>query len=255
MIVPSKGMIFMNADLSQAEARVVAILANDNEMLELFNKTDIHRVTACWIFGGSFDAITKDQRFMGKTLRHAGNYDMQKHTHMLEVNTTARRFGIDINISEWRAGKNLEIFHQRSPKIRGVFHAEIIKALEVDRTIRNPNGRTRVFFGRWGHDLFKEAYATIPQGVVKDHLTLAMFRIREKIPNLRFLLEAHDAFLAEIPDNPDSIRYHAELFLEELEKPIDFSMCSLPRGTLIIPGEIEIGHNYKDLHKWQRALS
>jgi uracil-DNA glycosylase family 4 len=252
MIVPSPGYIFMNADLSQAEARVVAILANDEEMLELFEKTDIHRVTACWIFGCKFEDVTQDQRFMGKTLRHAGNYDMQKHTHMLEVNTSARRFGIDVNISEWRAGKNLEIFHQRSPKIRGIFHSEIVKKLEESRTLRNPNGRTRVFFERWGHDLFKEAYATIPQGTVKDHLTSAMYRIEKEIPNIRFLLESHDAFLTEIPDNPESIKFHAELFLRELERPIDFSSCSLPRGKLIIPGEVELGYNYKDLRKWKR---
>jgi len=244
----------MNADLSQAEARVVALLANDLEMLEMFNKTDIHRVTATWIFGCKYEDISKEdpRRFMGKTLRHAGNYDMQKHTHMLEVNSTARRLGIDINISEWRAGKNLEIFHQRSPKITQVFHAEIVKALEVNRTIVNPNGRTRVFYERWGHDLFKEAYATIPQGVVKDHLTQAMFRIKKARPGIQFLLEAHDAFLVQVPNDPDTINDHAELFIKELELPIDFSICSLPRGTLVIPGEVEVGMDYKNMKKWVR---
>ncbi len=254
MIVPTSGYVFMNADLSQAEARVVAILANDDEMLEMFAKTDIHKVTATWIFGCKYEDVTKEdpRRFMGKTLRHAGNYDMQKHTHMLEVNTTARRLGIDINISEWRAGKNLEIFHQRSPKIRGVFHAEVIKALEVGRTLVNPNGRTRVFYERWGNDLFKEAFATIPQGVVKDHLTMAMFRLKKRIPSLRFLLEAHDAFLVEVPNNDDTIRYHADIFIQELETPIDFSICSLPRGQIVIPADVEVGLDYKNMKKWVR---
>ena len=251
MIIPPPGMIFMNADLSQAEARVVALLSNDLEMLELFDKADIHSITASWIFGkdpSKIDRVT--ERFIGKTTRHAGNYDMQKHTHMLNVNSNARRFGIDISISEWKAGKQLEVFHQRSPKIKQVFHAEIIKALEVNRTLVTPHGRTRVFFERWGNDLFKEAFADIPQGTVKDHLTLAMFRIKKTLPALQIILESHDAFLAQIPDNETSIREHAELFLRELVIPIDFSMCSLPRGQLVIPAEVEIGYDYKNLKKW-----
>ena len=169
---------------------------------------------------------------------------------MLNVNSNARRFGIDISISECKAGKQLEVFHQRSPKIKQVFHAEIIKALEVNRTLVTPHGRTRVFFERWGNDLFKEAFADIPQGTVKDHLTLAMFRIKKTLPALQIILESHDAFLAQIPDNETSIREHAELFLRELVIPIDFSMCSLPRGQLVIPAEVEIGYDYKNLKKW-----
>jgi DNA polymerase len=251
MIVPDKGMVFMNADLSQAEARVVALLSNDLDLLELFDKADIHNITASWIFGkdpSKIDRVT--ERFIGKTTRHAGNYDMQKHTHMLNVNSNARRFGIDINISEWKAGKQLETFHMRSPKIRQVFHAEIVKALEVNRTLITPHGRTRIFYERWGHDLFKEAYATIPQGTVKDHLTLAMYRIKTAKPELQFILESHDAFLVQVPDNPDSITEHALLFLKELQVPIDFSRCSLPRGMLVIPGEVEVGYDYKNLKKW-----
>ena len=254
MIVPPPGMVFINADLSQAEARVVALLADDRDMLELFDKADIHSITASWIFGKPPEKIDRvTERFIGKTTRHAGNYDMQKHTFMLNTNSNARRFGIDVSISEWRAGKILETFHQRSPKIKQIFHAEIVKALQSGRTLVNPQGRTRVFFERWGNDLFKEAYANIPQGVVKDHLTLAMYRIKERLPDLQIVLESHDAFLAQIKNDPDTIEKHATIFLEELSKPIDFSSCSLPRGQLIIPGEVETGLNYRDMKKWHSS--
>jgi hypothetical protein len=47
----------------------------------------------------------------------------------------------------------------------------------------------------------------------------------------------------------------AEILREEMEKPIDFSKCSLPRGLLKIPCDVEIGSNYKDLKKfdWKDA--
>jgi len=38
---------------------------------------------------------------------------------------------------------------------------------------------------------------------------------------------------------------------EEMQKPIDFSACSLSRGELVIPCDVEIGYNYKDLKKFK----
>ena len=47
----------------------------------------------------------------------------------------------------------------------------------------------------------------------------------------------------------------AKIMTEEMERPIDFSKCSLPRGILIIPCEIEYGYNYKELSKFKGVLS
>src|SRR5206468_11465187 len=51
MLIPDPGKIFIKADYSQAEARIVAVLSEDWELLEAFDKVDIHRRTAALFFG------------------------------------------------------------------------------------------------------------------------------------------------------------------------------------------------------------
>ena len=110
-----------------------------------------------------------------------------------------------------------------------------------------PDGRRREFLDRWGEDLWKEAYAYLPQLTVADHVKKAMLRIKERIPHVRFAGESHDAFLAKIPEA--ELDAQLKIFREEMECPIDFRHCTMFRGILVIPCEAEIGKNYKDYDK------
>jgi uracil-DNA glycosylase family 4 len=251
MFVAPEGYEFAEFDERQAEARIVALLSDDLELLKSFDTIDVHKLTAKWIFGKKMEKISEDERFIGKAARHGGAYDMGKRRHMIEVNTNARRFGIDLRISEWRAGRNLETFHRYSPKIREIYHKDVQQAIENDRTLRNPYGGVRTFFDRWGQDLFREAYAHIPQSTVPDHLILAGFRVKKRLPWLLFSLEAHDSF---------TVLYRVErrdevytTFKEELEKEIDFKNCTLSRGKITIPMECKVGPNLKDLKTYELA--
>jgi uracil-DNA glycosylase family 4 len=255
--IPGPGYVFLECDLSQAEARVVALLANDDITLKLFDEADIHTVTSSWIFNCKPERtegnVTEDKRFIGKTCRHAGNYGEGKRRLMLDVNANARRFGIPISISEKRAGEILTIFHSKTPKIRGVFHAEVQAGLQHNnRILINAYGRRRQFFNKWGDPLFREAYAFIPSSTVKDHLSMAGLRIKDRIPGIRFVVESHDALVAMIKEN--EIATTARIFKEEFERPINFENCTLKRGTIVIPSEIKIGRkNYKELEDYKVA--
>lgn len=261
MLEPEPGWVFVNTDLSQAEARVVALLSNDYELLEAFDKIDIHRRTAALcLFTGILnlkpgpdsisDKIGKDspERFIGKKVRHAGNYNMKWKTFLQNVISDCRRFGIDMTMSPFKAKQILEKFHKASPKIVEVFHQEVIECLNRDHLLINPFGRARRFFERSGPELNKEGFANIPQGTVKDNLMRAGLSIHssKKYP-IKFNGEAHDAFLMQMPRGEyiDICREIRSTFME----PIDFSRCSLPRGKLIIPVDFEVGDNYKELIK------
>lgn len=245
IFIAEPGHYFVNVDLSQAEARIVALLGRSNETLELFGKTDIHRLTSSWIFGIPIETVTKELRFIGKTCRHAGNYDMGKKRLMQLVNSDAKKFHIDINLSEWKAGQILDKFHSFSPWIRNTFHEEVRQALVENSCILvNPYGRRREFLDRWGEDLWKEAYSHLPQSTVADHVKKAMLRIKERIPTVRFTGESHDAFLAKVPEK--ELNYQLAIFKEEMERPIDFTHCTMSRGIIVIPCEAEVGRNYKD---------
>jgi len=255
--IADPGYSLVEIDLSQAEARIVALLGKNEKTLQMFaDKVDIHRLTASWIFGVSTEKVTNVLRFIGKTCRHAGNYDMQKRRLMQIVNTDAKKFHIDVSISEWQAGQILEKFHKFDPSIRRVFHKEIREALENNGCqLVTPFGRYRKFFDRWGEDMFREAYSQIPQATVPDHLrragiaALERFKEDKIVPKFiggktPFAIEAHDAFLGIVPD--DYIERYIQIMTEEMNRPIDFSRCTLPRGLLVIPSEAKVGKSYKE---------
>jgi DNA polymerase-1 len=246
MYVPDPGYVLLEADLSQAEARVVALLSEDYELLELFDKLDIHKKTASWIFNKDMLKITSEERFLGKTIRHAGNYDMKKRRCAETISVFAQKFKIDVQVSEWLAGKHLETFHQYSPKIRGVFHENVRQKIYYDRTLVNPFGRKRQFFERMGEDLFKEAYAYLPQSTVSDHLKRCMLRLKQIKPDLRICVEAHDGFLAQVP--VEQVSWVKIWIKDVLETPINFEKSSLGTGSLIIPCDIKTSStNWKEL--------
>lgn len=259
-LVPDSGTVWVNVDLSQAEARVVALLSQDEELLAAFDKIDIHRRTAALVlisgrlnlsheFDKVADVIGKDspERFMGKKTRHAGNYNMKWRTFLSEVTADCRRFNIDFNLSPFKAKQILERFHAASPKIKQIFHKEVIEALEATRTLVNPFGRVRRFFDRYSEQLYKEGMAFIPQSSVKDRLTMSALEITRRRFPVRFAGESHDSLLMQMPTGEylDICREIKPI----MEQPIDFSNCTLKRGTLIIPCDFEVGENYKDMEK------
>lgn len=267
--VSDPNYILLEPDLSQAESRVIAILSNDSNQVKLFHYgIDIHRLTAAWIFSKPIDqirefyqetdpsrckelssvinqqlkALVNDaERQLGKTFRHAGEGGMEKN-----------RAAELTNLSSWRAGELLKKFHDNSPCIKGIYYPEIVRVLqENDRVLINPFGRRRQFLNKWGDELFKEAYRQLPQSTVSDQVKFAMLRISEKWNEIQieFLEESHDSFLCQVRDNADSIEKAKDLIKKELETPIDFAKCSLPRGFLTIPCEIKTGYNWEKMLK------
>lgn len=72
LFIPDEGKVFINADLSQAEARVVAYLADERRLIEVFEQGgDIHRRNAANIFNVSESEVTHEQRQMAKRVVHA----------------------------------------------------------------------------------------------------------------------------------------------------------------------------------------
>lgn len=250
MFVPDDGYVYLECDLSQAEARIVDLLSEDYEGLAEYGKIDKHIKNARIILelGPDYPIGKKSpERFLGKTCRHAGSYDMGKQTAQVTINTDAKKYGISIYISEWKAGKFLERFHAANPKIRSTFHKEVQNALaRNDRILINPFGRKRRFTQRWGDQLFKEAYAQIPQSTVGDIVKRAALYIVDTIPDIRICMEKHDSLGFLIPKN--EVRQHAEVIRDGLELPVDFSQCSIPRGVISIPCEFELGEqNFHEL--------
>lgn len=260
ILIADPGYVIVNIDLSQAEARVVALLSNDTELLNAFDKIDIHRRTAALVlltgkfnlsyeFDPTADIIGKDspERFIGKKVRHAGNYNMQWREFMKNVISDCRRFHISFTISAFSSKQILERFHAASPNIINVFHRDVKDIIDTQRALINPFGRLRRFFDRPGNQLYKESFAYLPQSTVKDRLTQSALEIKCKKYPIRLVNEAHDSLTYLMPEN--EYKDICKEIKPIMEKEIDFSNCSIKRGSLTIPCDFEIGQNYKDLEK------
>jgi uracil-DNA glycosylase len=246
MFVPSPGYCFVEIDLSQAEARVDAVLAEDYDILYVFDgPIGIHRITGSWVFSCEPSEIKKnilvdghDRYHEAKTVRHAGERNMREDRLMMMIHQP---------ISFCR--NVLNIFHKKQPNIREVFHHEIRECLQKTRNLTAPNGRKRDFFGRFDNHMVNEGISFLPQAIVTDYLKDGIDRCFAEPDRkwIRPLSESHDSFFAEVPI-PRRFEY-VELFQKCLDYEIDFRTCSLPRDfCLKIPSEVEWSDtNWKEM--------
>lgn len=264
MYVPEEGYILLQADSSQAEARVIFLLAEDYQALGDIDTHDYHALTASWFFGGSESDYSKKVlgyespiRFAGKTLRHAGHLGAGKRRAAIETNTQARKYKINLTISEAQADRALRIFHAKQPKIKQVFQKSVIECIQKNRKLIAPVpygidaqiGGTRIFYERNEDELYRKAFSYLPQRIVSENTKAAALRLRNKADWIKILVESHDALLVSVPKLR---KFEATKILkEEFEREIDFSTCSIPRGKLIIPCEIEEGMNYFKMSKFK----
>ena len=249
IFVPGPGRVFLGGDLSQAEARVVAVLAKDWNLLTLFDTADVHKITASWIYKCQPEDIKKPsfERDIGKMARHAGNLDMQPPTLSLQAH---------IPIKE--AKTVLTNFHIASPNVQGVFHKEIRDAVSSTRTLNSPQGRQRFFFDRFDDNLFRQAYSFIPQSSITDQMKDIMIGISEEMlakgkePN--FIYENHDGIMAD--QLIEDAELFMDLFIKYAAKAINFRNCTLARDIeIVVPAELEFSstcwnHKMKDWKDW-----
>ncbi len=244
MFVPSPGYSFVECDLSQAEARVDAVLAQDYEILEIFDgPVGIHRLTGSWVYDCepseikkglwlSPEGVGEDRYHTAKTVRHAGERNMKENRLLMMIHKPFKD-----------CTKILKKFHDKQPNIRGVFHRDVREQIQQNRSLVAPNGRRRDFYGRIDEHAINEGISLLPQAIVTDYLKSSLPKTRlETNAYSRPLSEAHDGFLAEVRQGREE--EYTRIFKRNIEVPIDFRTCSLSRDfNLIIPMEAQIGRD------------
>ena len=236
MFIPDNGKVFINADLSQAEARVVAYLAEEERMQNVFSdpKGDIHKRNAAMVFNKPIKDVTESERQLAKTLVHAANYGIG-----------ARTFSKHIGRSEAEARGLLNQYYAIYPGIK-LWHMEVESQLRKSRILRTPMGRARMFFNRWGDELVKEGIAYVPQSTVSDILNLGIINADRAMPQgWEIILQQHDAVLMQVPITTDHL--HIQRFITHyFEIPVHI------KGKMFkIPVDIKIGDNWARLKKME----
>lgn len=254
MFIPDDGFCFVEGDGAAAEARVVAVLAEDWETLEFMNrkifkknrfgiKDDIHTLTAMWCTEKPFEEINEmDRENKGKRPRHAGNYDMG-----------AYRLALMIHYSLQLCAMILERFHKNAPKIRTIFHATVRYMLDHALPFITPHGRRRDFLDRRTDKYYKQAFSAFPQSVVSDHTKSCLIDLREHDNWFQPLIEKHDSLTMQASLNRKE--EGCVLLANSLQRPIDFTKGSIPRNIqLVIPAEIQTSEtNWGDMQKFDMA--
>ena len=234
MFVADEGKVFVQADLSQAEARVVAYLSEEEKLIDLFGEgVDVYKQVASWIFNKPISEITtggkETDREIAKHLIHASNYGIGSRT-----------FARVAGVSEGEAKRLLQRYFDTFPKIKA-WHLRIQSALGKSRTMTTPMGRKRTFFGLWGDQLFREAYAFVPQATVADVLNLAIIKFHEKFPDIEVMLQIHDAFVIQVSENTLKSDY-----VNALTNAFDIPIYIAGR-TLKIPIDLKSGKNWDEM--------
>ena len=98
-IIAPEGYMIIDADSSQIEARVLAWLAGQNDLVEAFERhEDVYKIMASAIYGKSADEITKEERFVGKTTILGCGYGMGAQKFKAQLKT----FGVEVTEDEAR---------------------------------------------------------------------------------------------------------------------------------------------------------
>ena len=107
-----KGYMMIDSDSSQIEARTVAWLAGQDDLVEAFeNGQDVYKIMASAIYGKAQSAITKEERFVGKTTILGAGYGMGAAKFKLQLKT----FGVDIE--EGEAARIIQVYRETYPAI------------------------------------------------------------------------------------------------------------------------------------------
>jgi uracil-DNA glycosylase family 4 len=242
IFIPDDGYEMWEVDASQAEARVVAVLAQQWDLVDLFERGDIdvHWANARRIFeldpALDYDGYNREHyrmRYLAKRIIHASNYGMSWYKFKQLLLTDA---GLDYSKSECE--ELLEAYHTIYPNIRRVFHAGVVRKLRQDRELITAFGRSRIFYDRWPKssqgELFRSAYVVD----LVNHALLDFDTWSEaSMGRCQVLHQNHDSILYQV--KPNFALAAAQKVKELMERSF-----SINNREVSIPAEFKRGMNW-----------
>jgi DNA polymerase I-like protein with 3'-5' exonuclease and polymerase domains len=130
-IVAPPNHMFVDSDSSQIEARTLAWLAGQNDLVEAFEKgEDVYKIMASSIYGVDREAVTKDQRFVGKTTILGAGYGMGPKKFRIQL----KAMGVDLPQNE--CDRIIRVYRETYPKIPELWReaGEALEAIANNQT-------------------------------------------------------------------------------------------------------------------------
>lgn len=220
--LPKEGYVFVDADYSQIELRVLAHLSGDEKLIEAYREAqDIHRTTASQVFHIPFEEVTDLQRRNAKAVNFGIVYGISS-------------FGLsqDLSISKKEAAEYIERYFETYPKIKGYLDGLVAEAKE--------KGYVTTMFGRrrpipelsssnFMQRSFGERIAMNSpiQGTAADIIKIAMIRVHDRLLeeglSSRLILTVHDELLVETEISEEAAV--KKILEEEMHGAAELAVC------------------------------
>ena len=236
-VIPDDGCLFLSADYSQIELRLMAHFSQDPHMVEAFRSgQDVHAATAAKIFGVPIEEVTKDQRRQAKTAN----------------------FGIIYGISAFGLAQQLDCSRAEAKAlIDGYFAAfpGVIDYIERQKQLAREQGYAVTLFGRkrylpdiLSHNATVRSFAernavnSPIQGTAADIIKMAMVtihrRLKEEGLRAQMIMQVHDELNFNVPVNEvDRVR---EIVVSEMQNVVHL--------TVPLIADCGVGANWLEAH-------
>ena len=236
-VIPDEGCMFLSADYSQIELRLMAHFSQDPHLVEAFRSgQDIHAATAAKIFNVPIEQVTKDQRRQAKTAN----------------------FGIIYGISAFGLAQQLDCSRSEAKAlIDGYFAAfpGVIDYIERQKALAREQGYAITLFGRKrylpdivSHNATVRSFAernavnSPIQGTAADIIKMAMVtihrRLKEEGLKAQMIMQVHDELNFNVPmDEVDKVR---EIVVSEMQNVVHL--------TVPLIADCGVGKNWLEAH-------
>lgn len=226
LFIPDPGFVLVEADLSGADALVVAREANDMELEnDIVSGIDLHSKNAGDLFGQDFLRLEKTS-----PARYELRQSCKQGVHATNYGALARTLALILGWTVDRADTFQRRWFSRHPGIYN-WHRGTERQLSKNRTITNAFGFRIIYFDRI-ESLLPQALAWVPQSTVAITCFKGALQVQKKCPWADIRLQVHDSLLFQIHKSnyPQCI---PELN-ETLKNPVPY-----PDRPLIIPWKLK----------------
>ena len=236
-VIPDEGCLFLSADYSQIELRLMAHFSQDPHMVEAFRSgQDVHAATAAKIFNVPIEQVTKDQRRQAKTAN----------------------FGIIYGISAFGLAQQLDCSRSEAKAlIDGYFAAfpGVIDYIERQKELARQQGYAVTLFGRKrylpdivSHNATVRSFAernavnSPIQGTAADIIKMAMVGISNRLKaeglQAKMIMQVHDELNFNVPVNEvDRVK---EIVVSEMQNVVHL--------TVPLIADCGVGNNWLEAH-------
>ena len=203
--IPSEENVFVDADYSQIELRILAHMSGDKELIDAYKENeDIHRITASKVFHTPFEEVTPLQRRNAKAVNFGIVYGISS-------------FGLSqgLSISRKEAAQYIEAYFRTYPGIKA-FLDKLVSDAKKNGYAQTMYGRRRPVPELKSSNFMQRSFGervamnSPIQGTAADIIKIAMIRVwealsREKLSS-RLILQIHDELLVEaVPEEAQRV--------------------------------------------------